>query len=81
MAKYFSKTKQKLRSGDIDEFDLPSSVGLAKEKKINNIDQWVKQILFWRSHLDVFIEDYFSTAENKISFKGFQKCIVRQMGN
>lgn len=81
MALYFSKNKQLLRSGEANEFDLPSSVGLAKEKKINNIDEWVTQILFWRTHLDVFIEDYFSTEENKIAFKGFQKCIVRQMGN
>lgn len=31
--------------------------GLPRE--IRNIDAWAKQILFWRTHLDVFIETYF----------------------
>lgn len=81
MVAYFSRTKQKLRSGEINEFDLPSSYSAAKSKEIHNIDEWVKQILYWRSHLDVFIEDYFSTDNYQIKFTDFQKCIVRAIGN
>jgi len=30
-----------------------------KATDITNPTVWAKQILFWRDHLDVFIEDYF----------------------
>lgn len=28
-------------------------------REIRNYDLWAKQILYWRTHLDVFIEEYF----------------------
>ena len=31
--------------------------GLIKDLK--NEDLWVKQVIYWRTHLDVFIQDYF----------------------
>lgn len=81
MALNFSRTKEKLRSGEINEFDLPSSYSMAKSKELHNIDGWVRQVLFWRTHLDVFIEDYFSTDEYQVKFTDFQRCIVRAIGN
>lgn len=37
---------------------------------------WAKQILFWRAHLDVFIETYFG-----VRLKDTQKVVARQFGN
>lgn len=45
-------------------------------KEIKNIEAWADQILFWRSHLDVFIEDYF-----QIKLTDVQKVIARSIGN
>lgn len=28
-------------------------------RELKNIDAWARQINYWRTHLDVFIEDYF----------------------
>lgn len=45
-------------------------------RDIRNLDAWAKQILYWRSHLDVFIEAYFN-----IRLKDTQKVIAREFGN
>lgn len=45
-------------------------------REIKNIEGWADQILFWRSHLDVFIEDYF-----QIKLTDVQKVIARCIGN
>ena len=37
-------------------------------RDIKNIDQWAEQICYWRTHQDVFIEEYF-----KIKLKDVQK--------
>lgn len=37
---------------------------------------WAKQILYWRTHLDVFIETYFG-----VRLKDTQKVVARQFGN
>lgn len=44
--------------------------------ELKNTDGWVKQILYWRTHLDVFIEEYF-----KIKLKDTQKVMARAFGN
>lgn len=31
----------------------------SKALGISNAEVWSKQILFWRDHLDIFIEEYF----------------------
>lgn len=45
------------------------------------MENWAKQIWYWRTHLDVFIEQYFSTEKHPIKLHPFQKIIVRQAGN
>lgn len=77
----FSKKKQAAQSGGSMNMSLPDSYSHSKPSEIKNIDEWATQILYWRSHLDVFIEDYLSTEDNPIKFEGFQKVIVRQAGN
>lgn len=45
-------------------------------REIKNIDGWVEQIWYYRTHLDVFIEDYFG-----ITLKDVQKVEARMFGN
>ena len=47
-----------------------------KIQNIKNIKLWAKQILFWRAHLDVFIEQYFG-----VKLKDVQKVVSRSFGN
>lgn len=44
-------------------------------REIRNYDAWAKQIWFWRTHLDRFIEDYL-----KIKLKPFQRVDARIFG-
>lgn len=48
----------------------------AQVREIKNTEQWAKQILYWRTHLDVFIEEYFC-----IKLKDVQKVEARMFGN
>lgn len=52
------------------------SVTKKNELHLKNIDGWARQINFWRTHLDVFIEDYF-----KVKLYPFQQLVVRDIGN
>ena len=45
-------------------------------RDIKAVKLWATQILFWRTHLDVFIEEYFG-----IRLKDTQKIVARQFGN
>lgn len=36
-----------------------SELRLSQIKSIENEDLWAKQIRYWRTHLDIFIEEYF----------------------
>ena len=45
-------------------------------RDIRNVKLWAKQICFWRTHLDVFIESYF-----KVMLKDTQKVVAREFGN
>lgn len=49
---------------------------LSQIREIKNADLWVEQIWYWRTHLDVFIEDYF-----KVKLKDVQKVEARAFGN
>ena len=77
----FSKRKKAIQDGNLQNLDMPETNFVAKKTTLENPEEWEKQILFWRSHLDIFIEDYFSTLENPIKFFPFQKVIVRECGN
>ena len=45
-------------------------------REIKNTDQWVEQVWYWRTHLDVFIEEYFC-----VKLKDVQKVEARMFGN
>lgn len=45
-------------------------------REIKNTKQWAEQIWYWRTHLDVFIEEYFG-----IKLKDVQKVEARMFGN
>lgn len=49
--------------------------------ELNNIDNWCKQIWYWRTHLDIFIEEVLSHPNKPIKFMPFQKAIIRAIGN
>lgn len=53
-----------------------NSMDIRNIKEVKNVDLWVHQIWFWRTHLDVFIEDYF-----QIELKDTQKVVARAIGN
>jgi hypothetical protein len=45
-------------------------------RDIRNVKLWARQIFFWRTHLDFFIESYF-----KIKLKDTQRVVAREFGN
>ena len=45
-------------------------------REIKNFGLWAEQIAYWRTHLDVFIEEYF-----KVKLKDVQKVEARMFGN
>lgn len=77
----FSKRKKSIQDGNFQDLNMPETNLVVKKTTIENPKEWEKQILYWRSHLDVFIEEYFSTPDNPIEFFPFQKVIVRESGN
>lgn len=76
----FSRRKQAEQQGFIHP-SLPESNKVANRCKIKNIKEWVQQIWYYRKHLDIFVEDFFSTKEHPIKLFPFQKVIIRQIGN
>ena len=84
MAINFSKAKQhRQKFGSAKDFNSPDSISIAKgiDKGLQNIDAWAEQILFWRTHLDVFLEDVFSDDEHVVRFFPFQAMKLRSIGN
>ena len=54
-----------------------SSIEKASQiREIRNTEMWVRQVWYWRTHLDVFIEEYF-----KVKLKDVQKVEARMFGN
>lgn len=53
-----------------------STAKVSQIREIKNTKQWARQIWYWRTHLDVFIEEYF-----KIELKDVQKVEARMFGN
>ena len=52
------------------------AITLSQIREIKNDKQWAEQIWYWRTHLDVFIEEYF-----KVKLKDVQKVEARMFGN
>jgi len=55
---------------------MPSIDKASQIRELKNFVAWQKQIWFWRTHLDRFIEDYF-----KIKLKPSQRVDARILGN
>lgn len=84
-----SAKKQAKQDGSSLDFNSPDSHKVVKQKAVNNPEEWEKQILFWRSHLDIFIHDYFpskegmteNSKERKLDLFDYQQVITRNCGN
>lgn len=55
---------------------MPTEFNPSYIKELKHEDLWAEQIIYWRTHLDVFVEEYF-----KVILKDTQKVIVRMIGN
>jgi len=77
----FSKKKFLKQTGAYNNADTPESNKVSRIQDIPATEEWEKQLWFYRSHLDVFIEDIFSTADKPIRLFPFQKVIARATGN
>lgn len=51
-------------------------INAAQIRELKNTEAWARQIAYWRTHLDVFIEEYFD-----IKLKDVQKVEARMFGN
>lgn len=76
MANNFSKRKQILQAGNFQNTNSEYSYDPIKRIEITRKDEWKKQIYFYRTHLDVFIEEIF-----EVKLFDFQKVIAREIGN
>jgi len=55
---------------------MPAADRVALIRELKNFEAWSKQIWYWRTHLDRFIEEYF-----KIKLKPSQRVDARILGN
>lgn len=51
-------------------------MNISSVREITQLDEWAKLIAFYRTHLDVFIEQYLG-----VHLKDTQKVIARAFGN
>jgi len=77
----FSSKKQAKQSRTSLDGDSPDSHSVVKPQTVENPEEFEKLIWFWRSHIDVFIEDYLSTPEKPIKLFDVQKVVARNAGN
>lgn len=77
----FSKKKFAKQMAYSSDPSRVESNRVAKQQEIANVKEWEYQIWYYRSHLDVFIEDYFPTADKPINLFPFQKAVARSVGN
>jgi hypothetical protein len=77
----FSFKKQNKQKRSTQDSSSTDSHSVTKNNEIENVEEWEKQIWYWRTHIDVFIEEYFSTEDKPINFFPFQKMVVRSVGN
>jgi len=79
-AKFSPKKQSKQFRTNLDG-DNPDSHSTIKPSTVENPEEFEKLIWFWRSHLDIFIEDYLSTPEKPIKLFDVQKVVARNAGN
>lgn len=81
MAANFSHKKNGNQNQTQLNGDSPDSHKVVKQSGVENAEEWEKLILFYRSHLDIFIEEYFSSPGRPVEFKDVQKIVARNCGN
>ncbi|MBK5239806.1 terminase family protein [Clostridium sp.] len=81
MAANYSHKKQSSQFRKDIDGSAPESHKITKKNGIENPEIWEKLIWFYRTHLDIFIEDYFSTPEKPIKLFDVQKVVARNCGN
>jgi hypothetical protein len=81
MAVNFSHKKNGNQNQTQINGDSPDSHKVVKQGCVENAEEWEKLILFYRSHLDIFIEEYFSSPGRPVEFKDVQKIVARNCGN
>ena len=81
MALNFSRKRQAVQSGKYLDPSCAESHSVARQALIENPEEWEKQIWFWRSHLDIFVEEYFSTPDKPVRFFPFQKVLARAVSD
>ena len=79
--KTYSRNKQVKQMQLDKDFSSPESHKTTRDIPIENVEEWEKQIWYYRSHLDVFINEYLSSAERPINLFLFQRVIARAIGN
>jgi len=80
MARNFSKQKQAKQFRTDINGDSPDSHKVTKQSELENPEEWEKLISFYRQHIDIFIEEYFSTEERPVELKDVQKIVARCCG-
>lgn len=93
MALNYSKKKQNNQSGGKNDLNNSDSYKISNDIEISEAAmlEFEEQIMFWRSHLDIFIEEYLGAKDsldipddenkNVINLHPFQKEIIRSCGN
>lgn len=77
----FSRKKQSKQHRKTQDYSCTESHVVTRQSEIENVEEWEKQIWYWRTHLDIFIEEYFSTEDKPIKLFPFQRVIARAVGN
>jgi len=80
MATNFSHKKNASQNQTQINGDSPDSHCVVKQGGVENPEIWEKLVSFYRQHLDIFIEEYFSSPGKPVSFKDVQKIVVRNCG-
>lgn len=80
MARNFSKQKQAKQFRTDINGDSPDSHNVTNQSDIENPEEWEKLVSFYRQHIDIFIEEYFSTEERPVELKDVQKIVARNCG-
>ena len=76
MSPFFNKPFRRRLIAERAYAVIEDHVGVTQIREIRNVKLWAKQIMFWRTHLDVFIQSYFG-----IKLKDTQQVVARQFAN
>ena len=80
MSMNYSKKRQNTQAGKKFNTDSTRSNDVSKYNEIPFVEEWEKQIWFYRSHIDIFIEEYLSSEDKVLRLFPFQAIIARETG-